>query len=714
MTNDEVLKDFIAKCPGIQRFTHKKHGAFDIFSDLGDFLREEINDNFNLNLELNEYDFPHIHQLPVDVYKDISKFISGTETIYYVAYRTIGIEMRRAYFAITTDKLCFTGKQQGNYAIPWGNIKHVWRDGIESNDGRVFEISLDKIATEDKDSTLNNRFIEWLNNLVNAIHLQHQQEREQYNVDNIESLDQLLMVCRQWREMLFDIKDEEGQEMFLGDLAMKCNDFCEEARDEDEGDEDEKESSGQDSSVLPELNKYRKELCETYLQRFPDGLLIPWVYWTKSDIIWDETDDVISGYESVRCLSAGINRASDSPGWDGCLNDECSLLRARTKWVAANFLSMPSKKRQFLVIDDSLSYLESQTIIVLSQELPEAIHFPMGHPQEHVLYIKHPFIDDYYIPYETSEFELFKDKMDELRRVLQAMGATRITISDTKSLENSTNRKSHTNIDTNINAKINSLKGNADLTRDESSYESLLNEYGTESTYGPTKKPYIPDGLVWYPNESSWQRLFDERKDGLLHHKLRISSKSSSSLTKIQEQKLKADFKALILHIDASLEHEATETFEQNASATWELEIDFAPLEQLIDDSGNEEKPSVTTIPENTPSNNNCETADEAAYLEEVKFCLEDDGVIDEKERRILERIRIKYNINKSRAEELEKTLIQGTAEEEEFRNAVREYLEDGELTEKDNALLARLANRLGIAHERAEELKKQIIIKDE
>ena len=69
----------------------------------------------------------------------------------------------------------------------------------------------------------------------------------------------------------------------------------------------------------------------------------------------------------------------------------------------------------------------------------------------------------------------------------------------------------------------------------------------------------------------------------------------------------------------------------------------------------------------------------------------------------MLERIRIKYNIDKSRAEELEKTLIQGTAEEEEFRTAVREYLKDGELTEKDNALLARLA----IASERAEELKK-------
>lgn len=704
MTNDEVLMDFINKCPGIQEHTKEEFGAWDVIYGLaGGFLIEGAKEK--LDLDLNTYSFPNI---PVAVQEEVLKLfaISGTETIYYVAYRTVGIEMCRAYFVITTDKLYCTVNKQGDYVyIPWYNIKDVDLNSIECYDGRTFEIMLEEIAETDKFWTLNKKFIKWLNNLVNAIQLQRQQEHERYNVDNIKSTEQLLMVCRQWREMLSDIKSEEEQEDFLGDLALKCNEFCEEAGE----DEDEKESSSQDLSVLQELNKYRKEMCETYLQRFPDGLLIPWVYWIKSDIIWDETDDVISGYESVRYLSASINRANGSPAWDGLRNDQYCMLRARAKWIAANFLSMPPKKRQFLVIDDSLSYLESNIIIVLPQELPETIHFPMGHPQEHVLYIKHPFIDDYYIPYETCEFELFKDKMDELRRVLQAMGATRITISDTKSLENSTNRKSHTNIDTNINAKINSLKGNADLTRDESSYESLLNEYGTESTYGPTKKPYIPDGLVWYLNESSWQRLFEERKDGLLHHKLRISSKSSSSLTKIQEMKLKADFKALILHIDASLEHEATETFEQNASATWELEIDFAPLEQLIDDSGNEEKPSVTTIPENTPSNNNCETADEAAYLEEVKFCLEDDGLIDEKERRLLERIRIKYNIDKSRAEELERTLIQGTAEEEEYRTAVREYLEDGELTEKDNALLARLANRLGITSERAEELKKQV-----
>lgn len=696
MTNDEVLKDFIAKCPRFNKYKERKYGILDILS--GDVIIDTVSElaKDGLDLHLHTYVYPNI---PIaereQVAKSFAKLMGSDETIYYVAYRSLGLGMNKAKFVIATNNMYYTCNNQGDYTrMPWDDVKKIYGSTIVTKDGSQYKTMFLEIADESDYCSLNGKFVEWLNSLTHAIQLQHEQNRERHNVDNIESLDQLLMVCRQWRERLSDIKDEEGQEEFLGNLAMKCNDFCEEARDEDEGDEDEKESSGQDSSVLPELNKYRKELCETYLRRFPDGLLIPWAYWIKSDIIWDETDDVTSGYESVRCLSAGINRASDSPGWDGCLNDECSLLRARTKWVAANILSMPSKKRQFLVIDDSLSYLESNAIIVLPQELPETIHFPMGHPQEHVLYIKHPFIDDYYIPYETSEFELFKDKMDELRRVLQAMGATRITISDTKNLENSTNRKSHTNIDTNINAKINSLKGNADLTRDESSYESLLNEYGTESTYGPTKKPYIPDGLVWYPNESSWQRLFEERKDGLLHHKLRISSKSSSSLTKIQEQKLKADFKALILHIDASLEHEATETFEQNASATWELEIDFAPLEQLTDDSSNEEKPSVTTIPENTFSNNNCETADEAAYLEEVRFCLEDDGQIDEKERRMLERIRIKYNIDKSRAEDLEKTLIQGTEKNRKWKTLSRVPGRQ-KLTKKANALLENVANQL-------------------
>lgn len=655
MTNDDILRKFMRDCPNL---TKESHGIIAIY----------VHPNIPLKEEKKIRDWQRLR-------------LGDAESIYYIAYH------RYKAFAITTNAIYCTTRKDSSLRIPWLSIARVYSDGIIDCDGDNYHFELRQIAEYDRYHSLNDEFILWLNNLVDVI----QQEHERYNVDNIKNAEQLRSVCKQYKKILSDIHDANDKKRFLEALAEKCYDFY----------EVEKNVSGMDSPISKDLGEYTMDICETYLQQYLGNADI---YFFKGMLL-GEKSDVNAKYESLRCMRSCMNHA-DKSKIDQRLRNE---LKNKALSFAANFLSMPPRKRQFLVIDDSLSYLESQTIIVLPQELPETIHFPMGHPQEHVLYIKHPFIDDYYIPYETSEFELFKDKMDELRRVLQAMGATHITISDTKNLENSNSRKTHTNVDTNISAKINSLKGNADLSRKESSYESLLNEYGTESTYTPTKKPYIPDGLVWYPNESSWQRLFEERKDGLAHYKLTISSKSSTSLTRMQEQKIKTDFKALILHIDASLEHEATETFEQNASATWELEIDFAPLEQLIDDSGNEEKPSVTKIPENTPSNNNCETADEAAYLEEVKFCLEDDGQIDEKERRMLERIRIKYDIDKSRAEELERTLIQGTAEEEEFRTAVREYLEDGELTEKDNALLARLANRLGITPERAEELKKQV-----
>ena len=102
----------------------------------------------------------------------------------------------------------------------------------------------------------------------------------------------------------------------------------------------------------------------------------------------------------------------------------------------------------------------------------------------------------------------------------------------------------------------------------------------------------------------------------------------------------------------------------------------------------------------------------EQRYLEELQFCLEDDGKIDEKERRMLERIRLKYGISEKRAKELETTAsnIAQTEEEIEYCSAVKEILTDGELTEKDLCLLARLAINLDISSERADELRCKTI----
>ena len=683
MTNDDILK----KWPLAYLIEGRTDSLTYIFgggylNDVGRFL----------------FDFrPHIHKyptIPLDKQNKVRELynLDENEVIYYVAYRDIRLRDKKlnyVYFIITTHYICFNANDGRRLKIQWENIGVIWSSKIESIQGNTTWIPLAAIAEYDNDHRINNRFIEELNMLVKEIQENSDKQKMQYlqTISDIKSFEQIQSVCKQYEKILSNLPNEEIKELYLETLIKRCYDFY----------EAEKNTSGPNLPTSKELGEYTMDMCETYLQRFPEGAYIADIYFFKGMLL-GEKSDVNAKYESLRCIRACMNHV-DKSKIDNKFRNE---LKNKALSFADSFLSLPPQERQFLVIDNSLSYLESNVMIVLPQKLPKEIHFPIGHPQEHVLYIKHPFIDDYYIPYETSEFELFRDKMDELRRVLQAMGATHITISDTQNLENSKNRKSHTNIDTNISAKINSLKGNADLLRDESSYESLLREYGTESTYIPTKKPYIPDGLVWYPNESSWQRLFEERKDGLAHYKLTISSKSSTSLTRMQEQKLKADFKALIIHIDASLEHEATETFKQNASATWELEIDFAPLEQLMDSLSNATKMGETTTQESISPDNNCETADEAAYLEEVKFCLEDDGVIDEKERRMLERIRIKYNIDKSRAEELEKNLIQGTAKigsGESIRLTKK-------LTKKANALLENAANQLE-KHIKSRKIKK-------
>ena len=101
----------------------------------------------------------------------------------------------------------------------------------------------------------------------------------------------------------------------------------------------------------------------------------------------------------------------------------------------------------------------------------------------------------------------------------------------------------------------------------------------------------------------------------------------------------------------------------------------------------------------------------EAEYLEELKACYED-GVITDKERRLLDRLRKSLGISEARAAELEAMCqpLSLTAEEQEYADEVKVCLEDdGEITAKERRLLDRLAKSLGISPDRATEIEQMI-----
>lgn len=119
---------------------------------------------------------------------------------------------------------------------------------------------------------------------------------------------------------------------------------------------------------------------------------------------------------------------------------------------------------------------------------------------------------------------------------------------------------------------------------------------------------------------------------------------------------------------------------------------------------------SVSSATSNHTSNTSV-SENEQEYLEEIKACLADDGTISDRERRILNRLRDSLGISEQRAKELEYSLNKGlTDDEKEYLDALKDSLIDGVINNRERRLLDKLRASLGISEARAKELEKSIV----
>lgn len=108
--------------------------------------------------------------------------------------------------------------------------------------------------------------------------------------------------------------------------------------------------------------------------------------------------------------------------------------------------------------------------------------------------------------------------------------------------------------------------------------------------------------------------------------------------------------------------------------------------------------------------NGTCFSDKEQEYLNEVKETIEDYDEIGPKERKRLKKTRIRLGISESRAAEIEASVSQSqlTDEEKEYLNEVQEVREDyGEIGPKERKYLEKTRIRLDISVERANELER-------
>ena len=330
--------------------------------------------------------------------------------------------------------------------------------------------------------------------------------------------------------------------------------------------------------------------------------------------------------------------------------------------------------------------------------IPSCIKFPMGHPVSNELYIGHPYKPELYVPYENSEDLFFVDKIHELCYLLECLGAEEISITSIKGRNVTEIGNFNAVMSGNADIGLSTLNGDLSATGSSKRTSNSNIQRTITQKFDPMKKPYIPEGLIWYQEQATWQRLANSRLSGnLLEYNEYVSSSETKFVSNTERTNIKASAEYLWNQVNVNAEINSKEQFKESTETQWKVEVKFRSIKLFSNQVQNQVA--------QTPSSEY--TKAEQEYLDNLKDFLEDDTEITPRERKMLDRIREKLGISEERAAELEASLTpQLTEDEQEYLEMYREYAEKGEISEKERHRLDKFAQALGIELDRINEIE--------
>lgn len=189
------------------------------------------------------------------------------------------------------------------------------------------------------------------------------------------------------------------------------------------------------------------------------------------------------------------------------------------------------------------------------EEAARYLEMPAGHPKPNKVYVGHPLVHYRYLPVETFHEDLLKEKDAELFAVLASLGATRITLT----------RKNGDSANAKADAKVRKAKDSAKASA-TGKYETF-NETFQDISLAPRGKPYIPEDLLWFPNEPDWKFWASMRLDkGATEINVKLRHSSDIGIDASVVAKLPK------IDIDTGASFSRVQTTE------WEYKVTFAPL----------------------------------------------------------------------------------------------------------------------------------------
>lgn len=368
-------------------------------------------------------------------------------------------------------------------------------------------------------------------------------------------------------------------------------------------------------------------------------------------------------------------------------------------------LRVPYKERKYIMlVEDSKikNCAVSGITIFNSSNVPNCINFYDNMPLNNELYVGHPYNPSVYIPYNQAEDILFQDKIQEFCYILQQLGAEEITITSLKGrkINETNNKKEEVEVAANAgrfgNASLNIDSSTSNLM-DRTSHE----QYDVKYVYDPIDMPKVPSETIWYQNQPKWQRIVQSRIDGnTLEWTECISSKLKFFTSSSEKEDIKAKLKVLMANIEGRSYKEEEKQLKEETETIWRVSVKFRSKKLLQEKSQSRNTISSTL------------TDTEKEFLNEVRFCIEDDGVIDNSEQIFLNKTREKFGLTEERAKELQESLLkpQFTENEKEYINALSELMIDGQIPEsaQRKRIVERFRNLYEIDEQRANEIEKK------
>ncbi len=194
-------------------------------------------------------------------------------------------------------------------------------------------------------------------------------------------------------------------------------------------------------------------------------------------------------------------------------------------------------------------------IVTIGRNERDALKFPPGHPNERVVYVGHPLDPPVYWPLAHFHRFAFEHKVSEAIQLIMALGATTMTVEHVAGWS----RDMSARLNIPIPETPASINASASATG-KSDSQALF-----KATLRGSEHPELPDGLIWFPHEPTWQQIANGRlKYGLRDFSLSVNYSDDFGI----DASLAAKVEALELTLGGSFQrHEAT---------VWKIQGTFA------------------------------------------------------------------------------------------------------------------------------------------